>query len=264
MLKKVLLFISWIALLSGVGFLLGFSSVKQNETPCSGFDITIDYQGSDHLISPGMIRAKVNAQFGNPLKQTLAEINIENIQKQIRSIPCIEKADVYMTIEGRLVTRLVQRKPIMRVINRLGQQYYADAGGALMPADFDYPARVIVVNGNITFPFSGKARLTDIKAEKAETRQSQLNLYRAFHIVQKAVADSFLLAQVSQLYLNGENEIEITPAFGDQLILFGDTTNTTDKFEKLKAFYTQGIARAGWNTYRVINLKYENQIICIK
>ena len=264
MLKKVFLVVSWIALLTGVVFLLGFSSVRQEKTPCSGFDVTIDYQGSDHLLSARMIRETVNSKFGNPLKQTVSEVNIENIGKHIRNIPSIAKADVFLTIEGRLVARLVQRKPVMRIINRLGQQYYADAEGALMPANFDYPARVIVVNGNITFPYSSKVRLTDASAEKAETRQSQLNLYRAFRIVQKAMADSFLIAQVSQLYLNGENEIEITPAFGDQLIIFGDTTRADEKFEKLKAFYTQGISRAGWDTYRVINLKYENQIICTK
>lgn len=264
MLKKELLVVSWIVLLTAVGFLLGFSAVRQDETPCTGFDITIDYQGIDHLITPGMIRANVNAHCGNPLKQTLSDINIENIGKNIRTIPYIAKADVFLTVEGRLVARIVQRKPIMRIINRLGQQYYADAEGALMPADFDYPARVIIVNGNITFPYSGKVRLTDIKAQKADTLQSHMNLYRAFHIVQKAIADSFLIAQVSQLYLNSDNEIEITPAFGDQIIMFGDTTFTADKFEKLKAFYIQGISRAGWDTYRVINLKYENQIICTK
>ena len=153
---------------------------------------------------------------------------------------------------------------MMRIINRLGQQYYVDAEGAMMPADFDFPTRDIIVNGNITFPYSSKVRLTDIKAQKAETLQSRLNLYKAFHVVQNVKADSFLNAQLSQLYLNSENEIEITPAFGDHLILFGDTTHTADKLEKLNAFYTQVIPRTGWETYRVINLKYENQIICIK
>lgn len=264
MLRKVFETVLWIVILIGVGFLLSFSMVKQNKTPCIGFDVTIDYQGIDHLITPGMIRAKVNESCGNPLKRTLSDINIENLGSNIRNIPYITKADIFLTIEGRLVAKVVQRKPLMRIINRLGQQYYADAEGALMPADFDYPARVIIVNGNITFPFSSKTRLTDIQAGKADTLQSHQNLYRAFHVVQKAMADSFLVAQVSQLYLNSNNEIEITPAFGNQLIMFGDTTKTSEKFEKLKAFYTQGISRAGWDTYRVINLKYENQIICTK
>jgi cell division protein FtsQ len=264
MFKKALILISWIMLLSGVFFLLGFSALSQDKMPCTGFDISIDYQGGDHLITTKMIRSRVNESSGNPLKQSLSQINTEKISKLLSDIPYIAKADVFLTIEGRLVARLVQRKPMMRIINRFGQQYYADADGALMPANFAYPARVIIVNGNITFPYSSKIRLTDTRAEKSDTLQSRLNLYKAFRVVKKAVADSFLTAQVSQLYLNSENEIEITPAFGDHLIMFGDTTNTIAKFEKLKAFYIQGISRTGWETYRVINLKYENQIICTK
>jgi len=152
----------------------------------------------------------------------------------------------------------------MRVINRLGQEFYVDDEGVLMPANFNFPARVIVVNGNITLPYSPHANLANFKAGKSDTLQSRLNLYRAFHVVQKAVADSFLLAQVSQLYFNSDNEIEMTPAFGNHLILFGDTSNTRGKFEKLEAFYIQAMPKVGWETYKTINLKYENQIICIK
>ncbi len=264
MLKKVLLAVSWTALLTGVVFLLSFSAAKQDDAPCTGFDIIIDYQGSDHLITPGMIRSTINDHCGKPLKQTLSDISIENVARHIRAIPCLEKADVFLTIEGRLVARVVQRKPLMLVINRLGQQYYADAKGALMPARFDYPARVIIVNGNITFPYSNKVRLTNVKAQKADLLESHQNLYRAFHIVQQVMADSFLTAQVSQIYINSANEIELSPAFGNHVIMFGDTLRTAEKLEKLKAFYIQGIPRAGWDTYRIINLKYKDQIICTR
>jgi cell division protein FtsQ len=251
-------------LLSGVVFLLGFSSFKQNETLCSGFEVYINYQGADHLITPWMIKTQVKNRCGDPQSHSLYDINIENIELQILSIPYVLKADVYLTVEGRLVARIVQRKPLMRVINRLGQEFYADDEGALMPANSNFPARVIIVNGNITLPYPLNANLINIKADKADTLQSRLNIYRAFHIVQKATADSFLLAQVSQLYFNSENEIEITPAFGNHIILFGDTSNTSEKFEKLKAFYIQALPKVGWETYHTINLKYENQIICIK
>jgi cell division protein FtsQ len=264
MLKKILIGSSWLMLLSGVVFLLAFSSIKQNETVCSGFDVNIDYQDADHLITPWIIRNYVKKHCGEPLNSSISKINIENIELQILSIPYVLKADVFLTIEGRLVARIVQRKPLMRVINRLGQEFYADAEGTLMPANPNFPARVIVVNGNITLPYSPNANLVDYKAGNSDTLQSRLNIYRAFHVVQKATADSFLLAQVSQLYFNSDNEIEMIPAFGNHIILFGDTSNTFGKFEKLKAFYIQAMPKVGWETYHTINLKYENQIICIK
>ena len=120
------------------------------------------------------------------------------------------------------------------------------------------------MTSNITFPYSNEARLTNVKAQKADLLESHQNLYRAFHIVQQVMADSFLTAQVSQLYINSDNEIELSPAFGHHVIIFGDTLQTAEKLEKLKAFYIQGIPRAGWDTYRIINLKYKDQIICTK
>ncbi|MEI6748403.1 MAG: hypothetical protein WCM93_04505 [Bacteroidota bacterium] len=264
MLKKILIGSSWIVLISGVVFLLGFSSFKQNLTVCSGFDVNINYQEADHLITPWIIKNQINKRFGDPLKHSLSDINIENIELQILSIPYVQKADVFLTVEGRLIARIIQRKPLMRIINRQGQEFYADSEGALMPSNSEFPARVIVVNGNITLPFSQNANLANFKPDKSDTLQSRINIYRAFHIVKKAIADSFLLAQVSQIYFNSENEIEITPAFGNHVILFGDTSNTTGKFKKLKAFYIQALPKVGWETYHTINLKYENQIICIK
>jgi cell division protein FtsQ len=264
MLKKILIGSSWVVLLSGVVFLLVFSSFKQNETLCSGFEVHINYQGADHLITPWIVKNQINKRYGDPINKDLADINIENIELQILSIPYVLKADVFLTIEGALVARIIQRKPLMRVINRLGQEYYADSEGTLMPANPSFPARVIVVNGNITLPYSPNANLANFIADKSDTLQSRLNIYRAFHVVQQAISDSFLLAQVSQLYFNSDNEIEMTPAFGNHLILFGDTSNTRGKFEKLKAFYIQAMPKVGWETYHTINLKYENQIICIK
>jgi len=264
MFKKILIGSSWIVLVAAVVFLLVFSSFKQNETTCSGFDVNINYQDADHLITPWIVKNQVKNRCGDPINIAISDIDIESIELQILPIPYVLKADVFLTIEGRLVARIVQRKPLMRVINRLGQEFYSDKEGYLMPANHDFPARVIVVNGNITLPYSPNANLSNFKAGISDTLQSRLNIYRAFHVVQKAIADSFLLAQVSQLYFNSENEIEITPAFGNHLILFGDTSNTIGKFEKLKAFYIQAMPKVGWETYHIINLKYENQIICIK
>jgi cell division protein FtsQ len=264
MIRKILIGSSWLVLVSGAIFLLVFSSFKQNETLCSGFNVTIDYQGADHMISPWIIKNQIKNRSGDPVNHSLSDINIENIELGIRAIPYVLKADVFLTIEGTLEARIIQRKPIMRVINRLGQEFYADEQGNLMPSNPRFPARVIIVNGNITFPYSAQANLTRPDSGKHDTLQSRLNIYRAFHVVRQAIADTFLQAQLSQIYFNSGNEIEITPAFGNHLILFGDTTNTQGKFDKLQAFYIQAMPKVGWETYKTINLKYENQIICIK
>ncbi len=77
--------------------------------------------------------------------------------------------------------------------------------------------------------------------------------------------DTLLNSLITQAYINKEREIELYPAIGNQKILFGTGTDIADKFEKLKIFYTQGLNSVnGWDRYSTINLKYKNQVVCIK
>ena len=77
--------------------------------------------------------------------------------------------------------------------------------------------------------------------------------------------DTLLNSLITQAYINKEREIELYPAIGNQKILFGSGTDIADKFEKLKIFYTQGLNSVnGWDRYSTINLKYKNQVVCIK
>ena len=50
--------------------------------------------------------------------------------------------------------------------------------------------------------------------------------------------------------------------FGNQEILFGKIEDFVGKFQKLQTFYKKIIPAKGWNMYKKINLKFENQIIC--
>jgi hypothetical protein len=49
---------------------------------------------------------------------------------------------------------------------------------------------------------------------------------------------------------------------GPEVVLLGDKTNLDKKLRNLKLFYSQQQATAA--AYSMINLKYNNQIICTK
>jgi len=75
--------------------------------------------------------------------------------------------------------------------------------------------------------------------------------------------DEFWNSQIEQIYIKN-NEYELIPRVGSQIILFGGVEDFNKKFVKLKALYKQGFSQVGWNKYKIINLKYSNQIICTK
>ncbi|HEY9561379.1 MAG TPA: cell division protein FtsQ, partial [Anseongella sp.] len=73
--------------------------------------------------------------------------------------------------------------------------------------------------------------------------------------------DKFWNAQIGQVYVNSGQEIELIPRIGDHRILIGNVRDLPAKMEKLLIFYQRAMPRVGWDTYKVINLKYGNQIV---
>jgi cell division protein FtsQ len=71
-------------------------------------------------------------------------------------------------------------------------------------------------------------------------------------------------AQIEQLYVNKELEIELIPRVGNHRIVVGDVVDIKKKLDKLKVFYAKGLSNTGWNEYSVINLKFADQVVCKK
>ncbi|MEP7169164.1 MAG: cell division protein FtsQ, partial [Bacteroidota bacterium] len=76
--------------------------------------------------------------------------------------------------------------------------------------------------------------------------------------------DAFWNAQVEQIYVTEQSEIELIPRVGNHRIILGDASQLDEKFNKLMIFYKQGLNNTGWNNYNTINLKFTNQVVCTK
>jgi len=76
--------------------------------------------------------------------------------------------------------------------------------------------------------------------------------------------DQFLKAQIEQIYVTKTGEFELIPKVGRHLIIFGGIEDMENKFDKLLVFYHQGMNKTGWDKYKTINLKFENQVVCSK
>ena len=76
--------------------------------------------------------------------------------------------------------------------------------------------------------------------------------------------DSLWDAQIAQLYVNKDHEIELIPRVGNHRILLGDADSLTAKFRNLRAFYKKALPQVGWDTYKLINIKYANQVVGVR
>ena len=75
-------------------------------------------------------------------------------------------------------------------------------------------------------------------------------------------SDSFWSAQIDQIYVDNNDDIDLIPRVGNQQIHLGSTEDYEAKFRNLEAFYDKVLPEVGWNKYSVINLEYKDQIVC--
>ena len=85
-----------------------------------------------------------------------------------------------------------------------------------------------------------------------------------FRLASYIARDELWKAQIQQIYVTPSGEFELIPRIGSHIIEFGRADEIEEKFSKLQLLYLQGFNNLGWNLYSRINLKYNNQVVCIK
>ena len=182
----------------------------------------------------------------------LENIKIDEMEADLEANPFVEEADISVDLGGRMRIKVMQRSPVLHVFNNKGQSYYVSKNGFKIPRNEAYTARVIAANGNIS----------ESLADSSFAKTKVLNdLYRIALYCSK---DKFWDAQIEQLYVDNYNDILLIPKVGNHTIVFGSAEGLEDKFTRLKAFYFKGLNNIGWNKYKSINVKYDNQIVAEK
>lgn len=242
---------AWVLCLCGVVVLMSFISMKKDTVTITNVKILIP--GADNFIEREEIDAVLKQSQGSLIGRKLEDINLQAIEKKIQSNPYIAQATVYADMDGVIHIEIKQRQPILRVINAGGQDYYIDRDGLKMPVSPNFTANVLVANGNIMERFSGRVDtlITKLAADLYET---------ALFIKRDTLWDS----QIEQLYVDDRMDIELIPRVGNQRILLGSADSLQVKMRNLLAFYKQAMPKVGWDTYKTINIKYTNQVVCEK
>lgn len=254
----------WVVLTAGLFTLLGYTNEEHNNVICKKVIIRIDYGKSDTLISQRDI-LDILKLTGNRLKdQSIGYINFEKIEKEVRKQPYVAHAEVYSSLEGIVEIEVVQRQPLLRIFNQKNESYYLDANGNVLPVNPAFSARVLVANGFIPEPYIKNINYSQDSVRKKDSslyRSTIVNLYKVSRYIMN---NKFLKAQIEQVYVDKSGEFELFPRVGNHIIVFGNAEDIEKKFERLQIFYKCGLNKTGWNKYNVINIKYQNQVVCTK
>lgn len=249
---KKILKVAGLFLLAGVlTVLMGFVHKKQAKVMCKSMDIRIS--GERSFVAKSDIEAIVEAADSTILWQPINYARLRTLEKAIRKSPYVENVSVYASVNGVLKVEIDQRDPVARIINGKGVHFYIDRQGYKIPLSANYTPKVLVASGNIPENFSGKP-------DTLATQLARDIRYLAGFLER----DRFWKAQIGQVFVNGEGEMELIPRVGDHRILLGSVSNLQKKLDKLLIFYREAMPRVGWDTYKVINVKYDGQIVGVK
>jgi cell division protein FtsQ len=230
----------------------------------------IDYP-SDTLFSEKEFSNYIAIHCLSIIGKSIDSVNLSSFEKQIEQYPYISNADV-INNRGTLLIKATQEKIIVKLFNRSGDSFFLAASGKLVPKTRSAAGRLVIANGYINDKyvarhFVGSEDTLGIRKLKAKHSP----LYTIWKIAIFMETDSFWQAQIGQIYVNEQQEIELIPTVGDHLILFGNIMFDEDadaiikqRLTNLKSLYTEGFKITGWDRYDVINLKYGMEIPCKK
>ncbi len=223
---------------------------------CGGVSIDLKDSSAYHFVTKRSLINLVHSN-GKVLGKPVRDIPVSQIEDRIKGMRELKDAEVYVGVDGTLHVYADQRDPVMRVIPDGGGDYFVDEDGVLIRKRNLYNPRLHIICGNITI--TGKM-LDGVSV--LDTAVKNTILKDIWYLIRYIDSDDFWSAQIDQIYVNRNNEIDLIPRVGNHVIHLGSTLNLDSKLRNLQAFYDKVMPETGWNKYSVIDLEYKDQIVC--
>jgi len=209
---------------------------------CSEVKIDIDDNQSAGFLDTREVKLLLERQRLYPLAKSMEQVSPRDIEETLRLNPFVERAECYKAQGGLVCITLQQRSPVAHVKANSGDSYYLDNHGNILP-ETKYAANLIVASGWISRRYAQKTLAP---------------------MARYIMDDKFWQSQIEQVYVRFDGSVELVPRVGSHIVYLGQPVDIVRKLDRLRKFYLYGLSKAGWNKYSLINIEFDNQIICKK
>jgi len=168
-------------------------------------------------------------------------LDLNKLEQVLNAQEMIEKADVYVSIDGVLKAVVKQKTPIARVFNDKGS-FYIDSEGNTMPLSANFTARVPLVSGEIN-------------------KKNNKDLFKLFKIIYD---DAFLRKNIIGIQVMPNGSLLMLNRNYNYQIDFGGLMNVERKFQNYKAFFQKVSLDSTLSKYKKIDLRFTEQVVCTK
>ncbi len=239
----------------------GFTAGERRSVICNDINVVIKDSLNIGFYTKNDIKEVIaNSGFGLQGYPVTA-INTRDMEKLFYDMPYIRKVNIYVTMQGSLTVKAIQREPVVRIFTGESRSYYLDAEGYIMPESRRFTPFVLVANGY----FPGGNEISNAgHIDNIQNKKKYKAWFDVLELVKYINKDDFWRSQVVQIYFNRQGKFELIPRVGAHMIILGDVTDMEEKLNKLRSLYLKGFPVEGWNTYEKIDLRYKNQVVCTK
>ena len=241
MLKKSAYILALVSLPFLLWMLFGFNSGR-DRTVCKKIEVEIKSPTESKFLDAQYVidRIQSNSVFGHLEGRRYNEFNIAELESYLIKDPFIADAEVYHEFNGTLGVEIKQKKALIRIEPYGDKGYYLDEAGNKFSLSPKFSPDVVIATGHID---------TAMRTE----------LYTLARFVHE---NPFWNAQIQQIFVGTDRSIIIIPTVGRHQVIFGSTHRLQEKFKYLETFYKQVLNMQGWQRYKEIDLRFENQIVC--
>jgi cell division protein FtsQ len=238
MYRKILIYGLYVLAACYLIFALVILPGKEDNSRCKGAFINIA-SCDDEILNRENVIELLGENGLDPNGKAMDSIVCRDIERFIQGLSVVEKCEAYKTTAGYVDINIECRTPILKVLERNGNEFYIDSAGNRI-TNLHKTLYVPVATGCITEEM--------IAADVKE--------------IAKAISKSrFWSAQTEQIYFDENRNIIIVPRVGDHIIEFGTVDNAAGKLDKLYTFYKKGLSEIGWNKHSKLNVEFGNKVI---
>lgn len=258
---KILL---WFLFILSVVLLMFKVRYAQDEVQIALPDIFIQVNGENAFLTEDELLTRLRRKDLLYSDQQYKDLDISKIERFLTDMNEVKEAEIFTNIGDKWKIEVKLRKPIARILNNFGDDYYLDEDGSKMPLSLLFTSRIVIVTGDIPDRIDKESVTDIINNDSLKSIRKLDDIYRISHYV---CNDQLLQSLIGQIHRKHNGDFVLIPQVGGQKIVFGTAfsdSEVEEKFRKLKVFYKEAIPYEGWNTYEEISLKYNKQIVCKK
>lgn len=232
-------YIKIFALIVVIMGLYAFSNERSKAKNVS--EIKVEFVGSQNLyLTEGAVNKLLIQKYGRLENVPKEKLVLNTVEEVIQANEMVKSAQVYLTVDGKLTSKIVQRKPIGRIEG--SDKFYLDDEGKRMPFSKNHSARVPIITGNIT-------------------GESLEDVYVILEYINK---DSFLRKNVIGIHVEKKDSYQLKFRLNQFVVNLGGIENLDEKFSNFKAFYTKANKDRTLDNFAIVSLEFNNQVVCTK